>query len=116
MSTPEEYFAGDPVGLAAHRHLAALLDGGTEVRVSRSQVAYRLRRGFAYLWRPGRYVRSDVPVVLSLSLPRADGSPRWKEVAHPTAQRWMHHLEVRDPAELDGEVDRWVLEAQDAAR
>ena len=46
--------------------------GPVEVRVSRSQVAFRRRRGFAYVWRPGRYVRSAVPAVLSVVLPARD--------------------------------------------
>jgi hypothetical protein len=30
-------------------------------------------------------------------------------VAHPS--RWIHHLEVRDPAEVDDEVVGWLTEA-----
>ena len=54
--------------------------------MSRSQVAFRRRRGFAYLWRPAQYVRSDVPAVLSLALPRELVSDRFKEVVHPSAR------------------------------
>lgn len=44
--------------------------GPMDIRVSKSQIAFRRRRGFAYLWRPGTYVRSDILLVLSLPLPR----------------------------------------------
>ena len=47
-------------------------------------------------------------VVLSVSLPRHDPSPRFKEVVHPTAQQWLHHLEVQDLADLDAEVEAWL--------
>ncbi|QSR31082.1 hypothetical protein CFI00_11350 [Nocardioides sp. S5] len=89
--------------------------GPHDVRVSRSQVAFRRRTGFAYLWRPGQYVASDVPAVLSIALPREVASPRWKEVVHPSARAWMHHLELRTPCEVDAEVRDWLGEAYDAA-
>ncbi|VXC23068.1 hypothetical protein ARTHRO9AX_220294 [Arthrobacter sp. 9AX] len=57
--------------------------GPVEVRVTKSQVSFRRRRGFAYVWRPGAYVRSAVPVVLSLALPCEEASPLFKEIAHP---------------------------------
>lgn len=116
-SDPEEFFAGSPEGLRLYRAVAGLLAGLDDValRVGRSQVAFRRRRGFAFVWRPGRYVRSDVPAVLSLALPREVASPRFKEVAHPAPLVWMHHLELHDPAQLDDEVRGWLLEAYAAA-
>lgn len=115
VATPEEFFADDPVGLAVHRRVLALLDEPVEVRVSKSQVALRARTGFAWLWRPSTYVRTDVPVVLSLALPAPVESPRWKEVVHPAPHTWMHHLEVREVAEVDDEVAGWLHAARDAA-
>jgi hypothetical protein len=115
---PEEFFAGSPLGSAVHDRVTAVLDGvgGAEVRVSASQVAFRRRRGFAWLWLPGRYLRDPAAeVVLSVSLGRADPSPRWKEVAHPSRLHWVHHLELRDPAEVDDEVAGWLREAAERA-
>jgi Domain of unknown function (DUF5655) len=90
--------------------------GPAGVRVTRSQVSYRRRRAFAWTWLPGRWLQSPgAEVVLSVSLPRRDGSPRWKEVVHPTGRWWMHHLEIRTPADLDAEVAAWLAEAWDAA-
>jgi hypothetical protein len=86
-----------------------------EVRVTKSQVAFRRRRGFAYLWRPGTYVKSVVPVVLSLALPYEAASPRFKEVAHPSPGVWMHHLELLDSTQLDGEVVEWMRQAYEGA-
>ncbi|MDV3222731.1 MAG: DUF5655 domain-containing protein [Intrasporangium sp.] len=86
--------------------------GPVEVRVSTSQVAFRVRRGFAYLWRPGQYLRNPAAeVVLSIALGRHDESARFKEVAHPSSRQWIHHLEVRDLADLDDEVSAWLHEA-----
>lgn len=116
-ATPEDLFAGHPAGLAVWQGVERLAGSlpGTVVRTSRSQVALRRRRGFAFVWRPGQYVRSDVPAVLSIALDRPLDSPRLKEVAHPAPSRWMHHLEVRGPEELDDEVAGWLREAWAAA-
>ena len=113
----EDVLDRDPVALdvlASVRSALAPL-GDVEERVTRTQVAFRRSRGFAYLWRPGRVVRSDVPVVLTLALGRHDSSARWKEVAHPTPRHWMHHLEVRDASALDAEVLAWLSEAAERA-
>jgi Domain of unknown function (DUF5655) len=117
-ATTVEFFAGSPVGWAVYRSVETIVTalGEHEVRVGRSQVAFRRTRGFAYLWRPGRYVRTDVPVVLSLALRHLLVSPRFKDVAHPSRRIWMHHLEVRDPREVDQEVRGWLIAAyRDAA-
>ncbi|SRR5512138_1084364 len=116
-TTPEEFFAGQPLGLATYAWVRTRVAelGGAEVRVSTSQVAFRRRRGFAFLWRPDRYLDDpDVEVVLTLVLDRHDPSPRFKEVVHP-GRSWVHHLEVRDVAELDEEVEGWLREAYDDA-
>ena len=85
-------------------------------RTSKSQIAFRRTRGFAYLWLPGRYLTNpDAEVVLSIALGRHDRSARFKEVAHPTARHWMHHLELHDPDEIDDEVLDWLREAAERA-
>ena len=111
------FFLEEPRGVAVASAVLAAVDrlGPHEVRVSRSQVAFRRRRGFAYLWRPGQYVASDVPAVLSVALPRELASPRWKQVVHPSPRVWMHHLELSAPEEVDPEVEGWLAEAYAAA-
>jgi hypothetical protein len=117
-ATPEEFFAGSALGLKVFGRVVAMTDllGGATVAVSRSQVAFRRRRGFAYLWRPGQYLRRPgAEVVLSIALGREDASPRWKQVAHPAPHVWMHHLEIRSLDDLDDEVAAWLAEAIDLA-
>ncbi len=114
--TPEEYLGGDRLGLAVLERVESVLraaEAGIEVRVTRSQIAFRRRRGFAYVWLPARYLgaRSEGIVVLSIALGRQDGSARWKEVTRASPAHWMHHLEVRDETEIDDEVGGWLLEA-----
>ena len=110
----DAFFAGEPVGLATLARVrdALLPIAGVTERVTRSQVALRRRRGFAWLWVPGRALRRPAaPVVLSIALGREDASPRWKEIAHPSSRHWIHHLEIRDAAEVDEEVTVWLPEA-----
>ena len=115
---PEAFLAGHPVALEVYRKIRSAMDpfGPVEVRTSKSQVAFRRRHGFAYLWLPGQYLaRPAADVVLTIALGRHDESPRFKEVVHPTARHWMHHLEVNDAGEVDDEVVDWLREAAERA-
>jgi len=110
------FFGAHPRARAIAVEVARAVDalGPHTVRLSRSQVAFRRATGFAYLWRPGQYVRSDVPVVLTIALPHEVSHPRWKEVAHPASRVWMHHLELHSPSEVDVQVRGWLREAFEA--
>jgi hypothetical protein len=111
---PDAFFAGHPDSLAVYERVLAMLGtiGPVEIRTTRSQVAFRRRRGFAWLWLPGRWLaRPGAEVVLSIALGRHDDSPRFKEVAHPARDIWTHHLEVRSIGDLDKEVESWLRAA-----
>lgn len=58
MSMPEELFSSNQLGTEVYQRMFSFLDdlGDVEVRVTKSQIAFRRRRGFAYLWDPGRYL------------------------------------------------------------
>lgn len=115
---PEEFFAGHPAAFAVFDRVRSILDeaGPHQVRTSKSQVCFRRGRGFAFLWLPGRYLRGDVAeVVLSIAMDRPIVSARFKEVVQPAPGHWMHHLEVRDPGEIDDEVATWLRDAADRA-
>jgi len=121
MSEPvegEEFFADDAQARAIYRALARQFVGleGVEVRVSKSQVALRARRGFAFCWAPSRYISSDVPVVVSIALPERLESERFKEIAHPANSTWMHHVELRQVDDVDAELVGWVRRAWESAR
>lgn len=90
--------------------------GPVDIRATKSQVAFRgSRRGFAYVWWPGRYVRSGVPAVLSIALRSRINSPRFKSVVNPSPGLWMHHLELRTEEDLDAEVAGWLKQARNEA-
>ncbi len=115
---PETLLHGHPVARSVFEKVCSFLADlePFEVRTSKSQIAFRRTRGFAYLWLPGQYLENpDAEVVLSIALGRHDPSARFKEVAHPAAGHWMHHLEVRHPDEIDDEVLDWLREAAEDA-
>ena len=117
MTSPREFFSGSSTGAAIFEavHSVVTTFGEIEVSVSKSQIAFRRRRAFAFVWRPGQYVESEVPAVLSIALPRNLRSERFKETAHPSPGIWMHHLEVQSASEVDEEVRGWLRAAFDAA-
>jgi Domain of unknown function (DUF5655) len=115
---PNDFFAGHPDARAVFEKVRAVLNrlGPLEVRTSKSQVAFRRQRGFAFLWLPGQYLsKPTAEIVLSIALSRHDPSARFKEVAHPAPTQWMHHLEIHDVGDIDDEVIGWLREAADRA-
>lgn len=113
--TPEDFFRDHAFGLSLFEKVLAVLShhGRVEVRTSRSQVAFRRRRGFAYLWLPDMYLgdRAAGIVVLSFALGRREDSPRFKQVTQVAPAHWMHHLEIRDPSAIDEQIVAWLHEA-----
>ncbi len=112
--TQDEFFASQPLPQTLYGLICQAVNrfGSASTRVSKSQIAFRRRRAFAWVWLPGRYLRGHAaPLVLSVALPWRDPSPRWKQVLEPTPGRYMHHLELHDPAEIDLDVERWLRQA-----
>jgi hypothetical protein len=112
--TPDDYFADSPQGMAAYSAVRELLDrlGPVEVRVTRSHIGFVHGRGFAYLWRPGRWLHHPTAeLVLSFVLNHPLTATRIKEVVHPTARAWIHHVELHDPIDIDAEVTSWLTQA-----
>jgi hypothetical protein len=112
--TLDEYFKGEDESRKLFESLRGVIDsiGTAESRVTKSQVAFRRRRAFAWAWMPGKYLRGkSAPLVLTVSLPHKDPSPRWKQVVQPYPGRYIHHLELYVARDLDKEVHDWLFEA-----
>jgi len=112
--TPDEFFAGEDLSKRLFEAVWAAVDaiGPAELRVTKSQIAFRRRRAFAWVWRPGMYLRGrTAPLVLTLSLRRRDPSPRWKEIVEPSPGRFTHHLELYSADDVDTQVCSWLQEA-----
>ncbi len=117
--TIDDFFAGQEEPRRIFDALSAAVEAvvPVEVRVTKSQVAFRRRRAFAWAWVPGKYLggRRLAPLVLTVALRRRDSSPRWKEIVEPRPGRFTHHLELRSEADIDGEVGAWLREAWEDA-
>jgi hypothetical protein len=114
MMTLDEFFAGQDksrqIFEAVRRAIEAI--GPAELRISKSQISFRRRRAFAWVWMPGRYLSGkSAPLVLTLSFRSRDASPRWKEIVEPAPGRFTHHLEMYSTAEIDDEVRAWLQDA-----
>ncbi len=114
----DEFFAGQEESrqLFEAVRLAVENIGPVELRVSKSQVSFRRKRPFAWLWMPEQYLhRKAAPLVLTLGFRRRDGSPRWKQIVEPYPGRFTHHLELYAAADIDDEVRGWLRAAWNAA-
>jgi hypothetical protein len=114
----DEFFVGYDGSRPIFHALRAAIEaiGPVELRVSKSQIAFRRRVAFAWAWIPDKYLRGGhAPLVLSVSLRQRDDSPRWKEIVEPSPGRFMHHLELHSIADVDDEVRDWLAEALLAA-
>jgi hypothetical protein len=116
--TLDEFFTGREASRRIFDVLRAAIAalGPTDVRVTKSQVAFRHGKAFAWAWVPGMYLRGrGAPLVLTLSFSERSVSPRWKQIVEPAPRRFTHHLELWTEAEIDVEVCGWLQEAWDAA-
>ncbi|NJD58206.1 MAG: hypothetical protein C3F13_05160 [Anaerolineales bacterium] len=112
--TLDEFFRGYEASKPYFEAVRVLLDtiGPTEMRVSKSQVAFWRSKAVAYLWIPARYLTGDLaPLVLTLGFDQRDESPRWKEIVEPAPGHFTHHLEIWSMAAIDDQVRDWLKKA-----
>lgn len=108
------YPAAWPVYAAVRDAIAAI--GPAEVAATKTQVAWRRRIGFAWLWVPAMALRRGAPdVYASFALPVPVRSSRIKEVIEVRPGRFMHHVLVPDPSSVDPELEGWLRAAYEAA-
>jgi hypothetical protein len=116
--TVDSFFAGKPQAKKLFKLNRRTVEaiGPSGIRATKSQIAFRRRRAFAWAWQPGQYLRGQTaPLVLSIFLPWRNGSSRWKEIVEPTPGRFMHHLELFEPGDIDEQVSKWLRDAWEAA-
>lgn len=114
----DSFFADRPLSREIFEAVRQAVEslGPAELQVSKSQVAFRRRVNFALVWVPEQVLRRPAaPLVLTLSFPRRDPSPRWKQVVEIGPARFTHHLELYSPADIDAQVTAWLRSAREAA-
>jgi hypothetical protein len=115
--TLDEFFAGyegsRPIFEALREAIEEL--GPSEMRVTKSQVAFYRKKAFAWAWIPDRYLHGQhTPLVLTLSFRYRDLSPRWKQIVEPYPGRFTHHLELYSATDINDDVITWLQVAWEA--
>jgi hypothetical protein len=83
-----------------------------KIRTTKSQIAFVRKKPLAWVWIPDRYLHGNhSPLVLTLSFPYRDESPRWKETVEPRQGHFTHHLELYSEMDIDQEVNGWLKKA-----
>ncbi len=116
----DEFFEGYPESRRLFDTLFAEIErlGEVEIRVGKSQVAFRRGKNFAFAWTPARHLKGNrniAPLVLTVGFRHKDPSPRWKEIVEPYPGRFTHHLELFSTEDIDDEVRHWLRVAWEAA-
>jgi len=110
-STVNEFFIGFPESRNLFDTLMGKISdiGSFDLKVTKSQIALYRSRPFAWVWIPEKHLkRKAAPLVLSIVFPERDPSPRWKEIVEPSKGKFMHHLEIFSPQEIDEQVMLWL--------
>ena len=77
----------------------------TKIKVQKTQITFSDPRGYLFASRPRRR-GGGLMVTFSLSAPLE--SPRLFAVANPAPGRYTHHVQVADPADIDGQLMQWI--------
>jgi hypothetical protein len=112
--TLDEFFLSYETSRPFFDQVRVTLDsiGPTEIRVSKSQIAFWRRKAVARVWIPAKYLKREAaPLVLTLGFDHRIDSPRWKEVVEPTPGQFTHHLELWVLSDLDDQVCTWLEQA-----
>jgi hypothetical protein len=118
MMTLDDFFAGQYKSRQIFDAIRCAVEkiGYAELRISKSQISFRRRKAFAWVWMPGQYIHGETaPLVLTLSFHTLDMSPRWKEVVEPAPGQFTHHMELYSVSDIDDEVRSWLQDAWAAA-
>jgi len=85
-----------------------------KIKVSKTQISFSNKRGFAFVsFNPCRKAkdRPDVWMTVTFGLSYRKDSPRIDVATEPYPNRWTHHVMVGNVAEIDGELMGWIREA-----
>ena len=87
---------------------------GVKIKVSKTQISFSNKRGFAFVsFNPCRRVkqRPEVWMTVTFGLSYQKVSPRIDIATEPYPNRWTHHVMVGGEDEIDDELMGWIREA-----
>ena len=85
-----------------------------KIKVSKTQISFSNKRGFAFVsFTPCRKVndRPDVWMTVTFGLSYRKDSPRIDVATEPYPNRWTHHVMVGSEEEIDAELMGWIRKA-----
>ena len=85
-----------------------------KIKVSKTQISFSNKRGFAFVaFNPCRKAkdRPDVWMTVTFGLSYRKDSLRIDVATEPYSNRWTHHVMVSSEEEIDAELMGWVREA-----
>jgi hypothetical protein len=107
-----QFFSKMPAALtlyeAAEKKILAMPN--VQLEVKRSQISFRSRRVFAWIWLPIRRIknRPEIYIIMTFGLDHQIISPRIIEAIEPYPNRWTHHLIIEKTSDIDEEVMCWL--------
>ena len=87
---------------------------GVKIKVSKTQISFSNKRGFAFVsFNPCRRAkeRPNVWMTVTFGLSYQKDSPRIDAATEPYPNRWTHHVMVGSEEEIDIELMGWIREA-----
>ena len=112
--SPEEclFFAGKPEEQALYEIFRSRLlaeVGEARIKVSKTQITFSGKYGFAFVSHPRR--KKDQSILVSFGLFHRQESDRIQYASEPYPNRWTHHMLIQTPEEIDDELVGWIQEA-----
>ncbi len=112
----DDFFSGYPESKRLFEALWAAIGDiqAITLRVTKTQIAFRHRKAFAWVWVPAKVLgREAAPLVLTVGVRFRHPSSRGKEIVEPYPGRFTHHLELFSIDDIDAEVISWLKVAND---
>ncbi len=87
----------------------------TSIKVQKSQIALVSKKPYAAIWLPIIELKDRPPVylIVSFGLDHELKDPRIVEVNQPYPQRYMHHVLISHPKDIDETLLNWLTLAHD---
>ena len=85
-----------------------------KIKVSKTQISFSNKRGFAFVsFNPCRRAkdRPEVWMTVTFGMSSRKDSPRIDAATEPYPNRWTHHVMVGSEEEIDAELMGWIREA-----
>lgn len=111
-----QFFNGKMDELALYNALYERMAGELpdfSVKVSKTQISFSNKYGFAYVSSPDRRMRGrqGIYIIVTFGLNRHEPHPRIAGAVEPYPGRWTHHVVVQAMDEIDAQLMGWIKEA-----